>query len=129
MMANGSRAAFINGVDWTLRIVGVLSFVVAGFVYTDNNRTTECQAAINTAIAQRAKNLDADLTRERETGRRVDDALAAVVAAVLSQQIDNGQSRQLFANLSSALGDQAKARAAADKARADNPPVEPNPNC
>lgn len=135
-MTRSDRRWFISGVDWTLRIVGVLSFVVAGFAYTETrnqaretNDLAECQAKVNAAILQRSKNLDADLTREREASRRVDDALAAVITAALSGSQDPYRSRALVTALSAALTEQKKARVDADEARAKNPPIEPETAC
>jgi hypothetical protein len=89
-----------------------------------------CQAQINVAQTTRAKNLDGDLTSERNAGRVVDDALAAVVAASLQKPPPTpAEGRQLLINLDAALTKRAQARVAADQARKDNPPVDATTAC
>lgn len=135
-MTRNERSRFIAGVDWTLRVVGLLSFLMAGFAYNVSQRNTEetrvyaeCQGRINAAVIQRAKNLDADVTRERNASRGVDDALAAIVSSALKGQNDPARGRVLVTALSAALSEQKTAREAADEARAKNPPVEPDSTC
>jgi hypothetical protein len=125
-------------VDWITRILGTLAFILVAVGYVDVRatqaeleRTQECQARFNEAQAQRSQNLDGDLTRERNASRRVDDALAAIVAAALTGKPTlPAEARRLITELSVALGAQAKARADADRAREANPPVpEPATHC
>lgn len=118
-------------VDWITRIVGTLSFVAVSLLYLDVQNQQDCQAQFNERQAQRSSNLDGDLTRERVASRRVDDALAAIITAILQPiHPTPAESRALFTELSSALAAQSQARDAADRARAANPPVtEPVTRC
>jgi hypothetical protein len=132
-MTNGSsrwtRVTVI--VDWVTRILGTLSFIVVSALYVDVQQQQDCQAAFNQAQAQRSQALDGDLTRERNASRRVDDALAGIVAAALTGKPTlPAESRRLITELSVALSEQAKARNLADQARQENPPIpEPATRC
>lgn len=112
--------------DVTLRILGAVSFVAVTLIFLDGRDRDACQDKVNSAQQQRSINLDGDLTRERTASRRVDDALAAIVASILRPvQPTPEQGRAMFSELAVALASQAKARDAADEARRLNPPVPP----
>lgn len=119
-----TRSKAVAIVDWALRITGVLSFIAVSFLYVQSERRNDCQSDINQQQLARSQNLDADLTREREASRRVDDALAAIVAASLAPTAPlEKEARRLITDLSVALAAQARARTAADEARRANPPI------
>lgn len=117
--------------DWALRIAGVISFIAVSLLYVQVGKVATCNQKVNEAQNTRARNLDGDLTRERNASRRVDDALAAIVAASLASTPPLAtESRRLITELGVALASQAKARADADEARRLNPPIaEPATAC
>jgi hypothetical protein len=106
--------------DWTVRIVAVISLLLTGAVAGKVFKGSQCQGRFNERTVAIAPAVD----RERETQRAADRAAAQLWLAVNPTDQSPAQLervRALFANYQKTLNARSEAQAAADKARADHP--------
>lgn len=127
MMAKLQKKFSSVVLERVIRVIAVLSLVLATFGIVDNTRKTNCQAAYNEANNQRTAALSAVTNSERASSQKADDAMREFVTALVDPAKNQNKEyiAGLFKNIQVAYNQQYEDRARAEKARAENPVLPP----
>lgn len=119
-------------IDWVMRVVAFLATGAMIVLYADFRGYVDCQAGVNEALIARTKVLTEVNDQERVAQRAADNAAGRLFTdPVVSKPADQRTQPErehlaaLFRDYQAALTRLQTELAAADKARADNPPPEP----